>query len=422
MLHGIRQALGRLDAAAGLGAVVARDDPAALRAAAELDAQGPGGSAVWGLPVTVKDWIDVAGLPCLGASADWVGRIPDQDATVVARLRAAGAIVVAKTHPGPVHPVHGECRHPADASRSPGGSSSGEAALLGAGATRVGIGSDSGGSIRLPAAWCGVAGLRPSSGLVPLTGHFPPVGPRADGRTVIGPLASRVADLGRVLAVIAGPDGADGGCVPVPLRHPDRVQARRLRIAVVGGEGTWRPAASTLAAVGRAGAALARRGALLLGEVLPAHLEESLDITQRYWNRRRLTGAQADRQLADWDRLATRFAQVAADLDVVIGPVVRDIAPVRRRLTGADYIFTLPWSLTGWPAVSVPAGPDPATGLPLAVQVAAPRFHDHVALAVAGWIESDLAPGTPCPRCCRTGRIASEIRRPPASRGFGEEP
>lgn len=390
MIDDIRHALTRLDMAAGLGAVVARDDQAALRTAAALDTRGPAGP-LWGLPITVKDWIDVAGLPCLGASADGLGRIPHQDATVVARLRAAGAVVVAKTNPGPAHPVHGACRHPLDDRRTPGGSSSGEAALIGAGASAVGIGSDSGGSIRLPAAWCGVAGLKPSFGLVPLTGHFPRVGPRADGGTVIGPLASRVADLGRVLAVIAGPDGVDDGCLPVPLGQADEHQVRQLRIAVIGGEGSWRPAASTAAAVQRASEALTRRGALLLGEVLPPHLDESLDVTQRYWDRRRLTGAQIDRHLGDWDRFVSRLTRASAGWDVVIGPVVRDVAPLQRPLTGEDYLFTLPWSLTGWPAVSVPAGCDQDTGLPLAVQVAAPRFHDHVALAVASWLESDLA-------------------------------
>jgi amidase len=76
------------------------------------------------------------------------------------------------------------------------------------------------------------------------------------------------------------------------------------------------------------------------------------------------------------------------EFDVVIGPVVMDVAPLHRTLTGEDYVFTLPWSLTGWPAVSVPAGVDDATGLPVAVQVAAPRWQDHVALAVAEWIEA----------------------------------
>src|SRR5688572_3589617 len=161
----VRAALARLDAVSWLGAVVARDDGAALTAAAEVDRRVERGP-MHGLAVTVKDWIDVVGLPCEGESPERTGRLPADDATVVARLRAAGAVIVAKTQPGAHHPVHGQCHHPMDRARSPGGSSSGEAALLGAGATTVGLGSDSGGSIRLPAAWCGVAGMKPSFGLV----------------------------------------------------------------------------------------------------------------------------------------------------------------------------------------------------------------------------------------------------------------
>ncbi|NMD23606.1 MAG: hypothetical protein GYA65_05435, partial [Actinobacteria bacterium] len=85
-------------------------------------------------------------------------------------------------------------------------------------------------------------------------------------------------------------------------------------------------------------------------------------------------------------RFSGRFTRAAAGFDIIVGPVVADVAPVPRPLEGDDYVFTLPWSLTGWPAVSVPAGTDPATGLPLAVQVAAPRWHDHVVLAAASWL------------------------------------
>lgn len=414
MVERVRATLAGLDRFTHLAAVVARDDEAAIRAAEAADAAWeaaagrtaepaePAGTGAGpatgqrrkrapmaGVPLTVKDWIDVAGLPCLGETAEYPDRVPTRDATAVARLRAAGAIVVAKTHPGPVHPVHGTCRHPADPRRTPGGSSSGEAALLGAGVTTVGLGSDSGGSIRLPAAWCGVAGLKPSAGLVPVTGHFPEIGARADGRTTIGPLAARVADLARVLAVIAGPDGVDPGCVPVPVRRPDRITTGGLRVAMVTGEGNWLPSAAVLDAVHGAAAALRRSGATLLGETLPEHLGESLDITMRYWQRSSMSGAEAQRQLRDWDRFSTRMTAASRQFDLVLGPTVADVAPYHRPLTGEDYVFTMPWSLTGWPAVTVPFGVDPATGLPLAVQVAAPRFADHVALRAAMVLERD---------------------------------
>src|SRR5262245_22446583 len=118
----VAAALARLDAAADLGAVVARDDAAAWRAAGALDKKLNAAPdrvlmPLAGRTITVKDWIDVAGMPCEGESPQRTGRIPTRDATAVARLREAGAIVVAKSLPGPVHPVHGTCVHPLDATR-----------------------------------------------------------------------------------------------------------------------------------------------------------------------------------------------------------------------------------------------------------------------------------------------------------------
>jgi amidase len=387
---GVRAALARLDAVEDLGAVVARDDITALVAANELDAS-PSPGALPGRPITIKDWIDVAGLPCEGESPEPTGRRPTRDATAVARLRAAGAIVVAKSQPQAHHPQHGQCHNPVDHARSPGGSSSGEAALIGAGASTLGLGSDSGGSIRLPAAWCGVFGFKPSYGLVPATGHYPRVWGRHDGRSVIGPLTRRVDDLVTVIGLIAGPDGVDPDCVPVPRGDPDAVESSGLRVAVVDEQGSWRPAASTSAAVARAVSALERRGAVVApSDALPTHLDEAYDITDRYWRRRSLTGSEVDQQLRDWDRLSGRLTRAAASFDLVVGPVVRDVAPIARPMVGEDFGFTVAWSLTGWPAVSVPAGLDDATGLPLAVQVAAPRWHDHVVLAAAGWLAEVL--------------------------------
>ncbi len=387
--EGVRQALARLDDVGHLGAVVYRDDRSALAAAVALD--GTRQDVSWaGRTVTVKDWIDVAGLVCEGENPERTGRRPERDATAVARLRAAGAIVIAKTQPGADHPIHGRCSHPLDGRRSPGASSSGEAALIGCGASTLGLGSDSGGSIRLPAAWCGVFGLKPSNGLVPTTGHFPRVGGRHDGRTVIGPLARSAADLAATVRVIAGPDGVDPDCVPVPVGDPGSVSVEGLRVAVVDAGEAWRPAATTIDAVQRAAAALEGSGAVVLDEPAPVDLDESLDITNRYWMRWSLSGADADRQLRDWDRFSGRCARAAAAFDVVLGPTVSDVAPLARAITGEDYVFTLPWSLAGWPAVSIPAGTDETTGMPLAVQVAAPRWDDHVVLAIAALLEAEL--------------------------------
>ena len=162
----------------------ARDADAAL---ARGDEVGP----LHGVPFTVKDWIEAEGLICAAGFAERAQFVPKRDATVVARMRAAGAILLGKTNVTDGAPVYPRPNNPYDLARSPGGSSSGEAAIIAAGGSPLGLGSDSGGSIRLPAAWCGVAGLRPTSGLVPNTGHFPRIGAMHDPRTAIGPIARR---------------------------------------------------------------------------------------------------------------------------------------------------------------------------------------------------------------------------------------
>jgi Asp-tRNA(Asn)/Glu-tRNA(Gln) amidotransferase A subunit family amidase len=172
----VAAALARLEALEPrIGSVAAVDPRRSLADAAVADARlrAGAGRLLEGVPITVKDWIDVEGWPVTGSIPEHRDRRPERDATAVARLRAAGAVVVAVSRALADSPVHGPTRNPHDSSRAPGGSSSGAAALVAAGATALALASDSGGSIRLPAAWYGVAGLKPTFGRVPLTGHFP---------------------------------------------------------------------------------------------------------------------------------------------------------------------------------------------------------------------------------------------------------
>lgn len=385
----VRAALASLDSAADLGAVVDRNDEAVLARAlaSPLRMDLPLSART----ITVKDWIDVIGFVCESESPVPTGRRPERDATAVARLRAAGATIVAKTQPGADHPIHGRCHHPDDPLRTPGGSSSGEASLIGRGASTLGLGSDSGGSIRLPAAWCGVIGFKPTYGLVPGTGHVPSIGGHSDGRTVIGPLATNVADIATTVGVIAGPDAIDGACIPMQLGDPRSVQLAGLRVALLAPDPSWPVGPSTGAAVVAAARVLEQSGAVVIDTDLQVDLSESLDITQRYWSRDRSSGLEVDRQLRDWDRFTRRILRTTVDIDVALMPVVQDVAPLARPLVGEDYVFTLPWSLTGWPAISMPMGEDPSTGLPVAVQVVAPRWHDHVVIAVATALEAERA-------------------------------
>jgi amidase len=371
---------------------VAAVDPARSRAeAAAADRRLRDGTArpLEGIPFTVKDWIDVAGWPVLGATGGQAGnpdRRPEHDAPAVARLRAAGAIVIAISSAMADNAAHGPTRNPHDPTRAPGGSSSGAAALVAAGTGPFALGSDSGGSIRLPAAWCGVAGLKPTFGRVPLSGHYPRCGALEDGRTVIGPLASTVEDLATVLKVIAGPDGMDAGAPPMPLGDPDTVGVPELRVGVMAGTSSDEPTT-------RAVEALARAGATIADERLPDVCGEALELTRRHWGRAKLTGAQHARLLWDWDRFRRRQLIAMAGIDVLVTPATKEPAPPWRESAEADYHWTLPWSLTGAPVAVVPVGT--RHGLPVAVQIVARPWHDHVTLAAARRVEEYLRDAAP---------------------------
>ena len=364
-----------------IGALAAVDRERTMAEARASDQRLASGNArpLEGVPFTVKDWIDVEGWTVTGATGSHPGdanRRPSTDAPAVARLRAAGGVMLAITQAMAANAARGVTRNPHDVSRSPGGSSSGSAAVVAAAGAPLGLGSDSGGSIRLPAAWCGVAGLKPTFGRVPLTGHFPRCGTLEDGRTVIGPLATTVADLAIALKLIAGPDGIDPGAVPVPLGAPDGVDVSALRIGYMGDDLTTDAALT----------ALREAGAIVAPIPMVDVRDEAMDITRRYWTRARLSGADNVALLWDWDRFRRRMLAATADIDIVITPATDGPAPAWRESVESDYQWMLPWSLTGAPAVVVPVAE--VDGLPMAVQVVGRPWEDHVALAAAGCIEA----------------------------------
>src|SRR5690606_34663538 len=165
--------------------------------------------------------------------------IPQQDATVTARLKAAGAILLGKTNTPELtlgietdNLVYGRTNNPYDLTRIPGGSSGGAAAIVAAGGAAFDIGSDTGGSIRQPSHFCGVAGIKPTSGRVPRTGHIINYAMGAfDSWTQLGPIARFVEDLALLLPLMAGPDGRDPALIPMPLRDPAKVNFSQLRVA-----------------------------------------------------------------------------------------------------------------------------------------------------------------------------------------------
>jgi amidase len=227
-----------------LNAIVTLDEERALQRAKEADAALARGE-IWGplhgVPVTIKDAFETAGLRTTSSFPPLANYVPKRDATIVARLRAAGAIILGKTNM-PIltvdiqsnSPLFGRANNPWDLSRTTGGSTGGGAAAVAAGLSPLELGSDGGGSIRIPSHFCGVFGLKPTEHLVPGTGHIPdlPGAPKSLRHICsFGPLARCVQDLRLCLALIAGPDGQDMDVPPVPLEGTPARPLRELRFA-----------------------------------------------------------------------------------------------------------------------------------------------------------------------------------------------
>lgn len=383
-------------------AVVHLDEAGARRAARSADADRAAGrplGSLHGVPITVKDWIDVGGLPCSGGEAARRGRVPRDDATVVARLRAAGAIVMGKTNPGERTDAFGATFNPHDPARTPTGSSSGEAALVAAGGSAMGLGSDSGGSLRQPAHACGCVALRPTSGRVPLTGHFPVITPLLDPRTVIGPLARRVEDLVLALALMEGPDQADPSVVPMARRNPADLDLRGLRVAWWDAQPDGEPNAVTRCTVATAAGWLAAAGATVVSDQ-PEALDLVYPLTRTYWSLPEsdeadawtpngstdLDGTAVQRFRFEWDGFRRRMARFMGAYDAVLTPAAALPAVAHGEPSGSIAPL-LTFSLTGQPAVVVPCGRDD-DGMPIGVQVAARVGRDDVALALAAALEA----------------------------------
>ena len=346
-----------------------------------------------GVPFTAKDIFNTAGLPTTAGLRMLRANVPDHDATAVARMRRAGAILIGKTNCPPGgggtdswNPLHGGTRNPYDVNRSPGGSSSGEAAIIAAGGSPIGIGSDSGGSIRIPAHYCGVAALKPTAGLIPVTGGYGLPGGLSDPRSQVGPMARYVSDLALALPVLIGPDGFDSGVVPVPL--PKRTpKLPGLKVAWYTDDGIMKPTPATAAAIRAAAKALGAEGCVMTEE-RPPGLNEAHLVTLGYWGRKHMSH---DRLYRRWDDFRRLLLDFMTRFDLVLSPVAPNIAPLYRAkaLHDHQYTYTIPYSLTGNPCVVVRAGTSPEN-MPIGVQVVARNWNDLVALRAARAVERAL--------------------------------
>lgn len=348
-----------------------------------------------GLPFTAKDIIETAGLPTTLGRPELADHRPPTDATVVRRMREAGGILLGKTNCPPggsggdtANDLHGRTANPYDTALTPAGSSGGEAAAIAAGLSPCGLGSDSGGSLRMPAHVCGIATLKPTAGRIPLSGLLEddgPIGTMSDPRTQPGPMARTVEDLVAMLAVLAGPDGRDAGAAPVPLGSPDEVDIGALRVLLQVSDGVAETTPEVERSVRDAAGALAEGGARVTEGQLPPGGNE---LTERYWDAGGddHSGADVYGLLRDWDRYRSTMLGLLEDVDLILTPV----APHPAVAPGEDicWRYTTPHSLTGWPCAVVRAGW--SGPLPVGVQVVAGPWRDHVALAAARVIERAL--------------------------------
>jgi amidase len=359
-------------------------------AVARGEALGP----LHGVPFTAKDNIESAGDETMIGVARPQGLVAERDAVVVRRLRDAGAILLGKSaivSPiegfGSNEAVHGRVANPYDVRRSPGGSSGGEAAIIAAGGSACGLGNDSGGSVRMPAALCGLATLKPTAGLVPMTGDE---GGISDPRTQTGALARTVADVALLTALIAGPHPRHPDVAPVRMGEPGAVDVPGLRVAVLRDNGVRTPTPEVTDAVDAAAAVLRDLGASVKPD---AHPQGGHELTIRVWAsyRGEMRTDELYDLLAEWDRYRRAMLEWMQSHDALLTPVHDRPAPLHAdHDDGLGVSYTTPYSLTGWPCAVVRCGTS-AEGTPIGVQVVARPWCDHVALAVAAALESELA-------------------------------
>jgi aspartyl-tRNA(Asn)/glutamyl-tRNA(Gln) amidotransferase subunit A len=396
-----------------LGAWVVVDSEGAGRAAHAADEALAAGSPIGplhGIPLGIKDIVDVAGLPTACGTRRWAGRVAERDAPLVARLRAAGAVIVGKTVTTPyawVDPPR--TRNPWDLDRTPGGSSSGSAAAVAAGMVLGAIGTQTGGSITRPAAFCGVCGLKPTHGRLPLAGILP-FAPTLDHS---GPIARTVGDLALLWDVLAGP--------PAHGEAPSRTTLGPPTLLRLGGffdelaePAQGAPYEAALSLLGAAGiglrsapppfdvpAALADHRTVMAAEGAAVHqadlaafpddyppritalIEEgsSLDAIAYVLARARLDAARRD---------ASRL--FPPDVDAFVTPAALGPAPGPE--TTGDPRFNSPWSYFGLPTVNLPCGLAPG-GLPIGLQLVGRPRAERALLRVAEACERALAAGGP---------------------------
>ncbi len=418
----------------------------AAMAADEARARGEHG-ALLGLPVTIKDTIDVKGLAGTAGVERYRDRRPQHDAPLVTRVRAAGAVIIGKTNVPPyagdwqaTNPIFGRTNNPWDLSRSPGGSTGGGAAALAAGLTPLEFGSDIGGSIRIPAAFCGVFGHKPSETAVPRSGHFPGTSLPNAARvlSVLGPLARDANDLKLALDVIAGPEVGEDASWHLRLPPARYERLTGVRVAVLPPL-PWLPVDAEILAAQDACISALHRAGCHVEAAAPEGFGDFSDWYELYLKLlfvMMFVGEQDHkrRQQAEMMRLSgERYLKASADgimagasdyiiwhgqreayralwraffreWDVVLSPAnivpafPHTDAPFQQRTLTIDGV-TVPYSrqsayagiatLAGQPATAFPVGMT-STGLPIGLQAIGPYLEDYTPIRFASLLSREL--------------------------------
>jgi amidase len=389
---------------------------------------------LFGLPVTVKSSIATRGLKCEIGSLLHEGEIPAQDAVVVARLRAAGALILGTTNCPEFlmayetgNLLHGRTNNPWDLERTPGGSSGGESAAIAAGLSAAGLGSDSGGSVRVPAHFTGICSLKPTPGRIPGRGHLPPcVGP-FQILGAIGPMARTIADVSLLFRTLSGQDPIDPASPPVALREPSLDELRTNTIGYFEDDGLAPVTPETRAAV-QAAASVLRDAGFLVEPFRPSTLEALRQLWGKFFVQcgalfyaptiagrehqlspifneflgfaEALPPLSAAELLDAWAGLDLLRAKTLAEMSkfpVLLCPVAsipafrhgeRQWIVEGRAVKYLDAVRHTQWfNALAAPAAVVPVGRSPE-GLPIGVQIVARPFEDEIALGIAAIVDA----------------------------------
>jgi Asp-tRNA(Asn)/Glu-tRNA(Gln) amidotransferase A subunit family amidase len=410
------------------------------RAAETAVSRGERLGPLHGVPLTVKSSIDVTGWPCPAGSLLRKDYVPRADAPLVRRLKSAGAILLGSTNTPEFlmayetnNLLSGKTSNPWNLAHSAGGSSGGEAAAIAAGCSMGGVGSDGGGSIRVPAHFCGVCGLKPTPGRIPATGHFPSGAGAFGWIGVVGPMARTITDVRPLFEVLAGPDAGDAHSAPVPVRsYPER-DLRTTRVGILESAALGKATPETRAAVDRAAKTLSDNGlavepfelagldralelwwfffgaviAHLLNANLAGHESQLSPLLREYLSHATspnpLSIDQFLQACADRDLLREKILRQMDNVPVLLSPV--SSAPAFRHgegnyNPGTGYLDTMRFSqwlnLTGFPGASVPISFSDE-GLPIGVQIIGRPFEEELLLAVAEVLEQSRGPWQPPP-------------------------